>query len=49
MGQTPTLHEITRLGQEALLPSTAQSNLDVCDHEAGIRLSWNRLRSSGAL
>ncbi len=30
MGQTPTSQEITRLGQEALLPSPAQSSLDVC-------------------
>ena len=30
MGQTPTPQEITRLGQEALLPNPAQSSLDVC-------------------
>src|SRR4051812_21177563 len=30
-GQTPTSQEITRLGQEALLPTPAQSSLDVRD------------------
>jgi hypothetical protein len=30
VGQTQTPQEITRLGQEALLPNPAQSSLDVC-------------------
>jgi hypothetical protein len=51
VGQTPTPQEITRLGQEALLPGPAQSSLDVCAQDGQRTMEgrpmWMRLVYAG--
>src|ERR1041385_3311082 len=40
VGQTPTSQEITRLGEEAILPSPRQTSLDVCDQNETTDTRW---------